>query len=47
MFFWVTPSPAMRQVVVQDEFRGVPGDSHVLEVNDAGTVDYSYTMRWD
>ena len=46
MFFWVTPSPAMRQVVVQDEFKGTPEDAHLLEVNEAGTVDYACTMRW-
>src|SRR5690242_12510133 len=44
MFFWVTPSPAMHEIVVQDEFRGSPEDAHLLEVNDSGTVDYACTM---
>ena len=34
------------QVVVQDEFKATPEDAHLLEVNEAGTVDYACTMRW-
>jgi hypothetical protein len=46
MFFWVTPSAALRQVFLEDEIKGVPVDTHVLQVNATGTMDCTYTLRW-
>jgi hypothetical protein len=46
MFFWVTPSTTLRQMFLEDEVNGVPVDTHVLQINAAGTMDCTYTLRW-
>lgn len=46
VFVWVTPSPALHDLYVQDVVAGKPQATHVLDVNDSGTVDYTYSLRW-
>lgn len=46
MFFWMSPSPAVRHVYLEDVVNGRLAGTHVLEVNRTGSVDYSYTLSW-
>jgi hypothetical protein len=47
LFFWVTPSSAVRYLFLQDVVGGRPTGTHVLRINAGGTTDYEYTLSWD
>ncbi|HZV52370.1 MAG TPA: hypothetical protein VFD49_21735 [Candidatus Dormibacteraeota bacterium] len=47
LFFWVTPSSAIRYLFLQDVVAGRPAGTHVLRINAGGTADYEYTLSWD
>ncbi len=47
LFFWVTPSSAVRYLYLQDVVAGRAVGTHVLQINAGGTTDYEYTLSWD
>lgn len=46
-YVWVTPTPAIRDVYVQELVGDRPDSSHVLVANAAGSVDCVSALRWD
>jgi hypothetical protein len=46
-YLWATTTPAIRDVYVQELVGDRTVGSHVLEANQAGTVDCTYALRWD
>jgi hypothetical protein len=46
MFVWLTPNVSTHEVLIEDDVRGEPATSHLLQINDSGTVDYQTTLRW-
>ena len=46
-YVWVTPTPAIRDVYVQELVGDQPDSRHVLVANQAGTVDCVSALRWD
>jgi hypothetical protein len=45
-YVWVTPSPALRRVYLEDVVGDQPDAGHVLDVNANGTADCLYALRW-
>jgi hypothetical protein len=46
VFWWMSPSPALHDVYLEDVIDGTPVATHVLQVNPQGTLDYTVTLRW-
>jgi hypothetical protein len=45
-YVWVTPSPALRRVYLEDMVGDEPDAGHVLDVNANGTLDCVYALHW-